>query len=96
LEYKRTGISIQNVSYVFTVHLPCHISVHPQTPANFSLVSATLLINITYYYNHGVCVGFLALSGFKWRVLWFLEGIVSVLLSILRRDALEALSLFNL
>ena len=41
MEYKRTGISIQNVSYVFTVHLPCHISVHPQTPANFSLVSAT-------------------------------------------------------
>jgi hypothetical protein len=25
----------------FTVHLPCHISVHPQTPANFSLVSST-------------------------------------------------------
>ena len=41
MEYKRTGISIQNVSYAFTVHLPCHISVHPQTPANFSLVSAT-------------------------------------------------------
>ena len=25
----------------FTVHLPCHISVLPQTPANFSLVSST-------------------------------------------------------
>ena len=25
----------------FTVHLPCHISVHPPTPANFSLVSST-------------------------------------------------------
>ena len=24
-----------------TVHLPCHISVHPQTPPNFSLVSST-------------------------------------------------------
>jgi hypothetical protein len=33
--------TIQNVSYVFTVHLPCHISVQPQTPANFSLVSST-------------------------------------------------------
>jgi hypothetical protein len=41
LEYKRTGTSFQNVSNVFTVHLPCHISVHPQTPANFSLVSST-------------------------------------------------------
>jgi hypothetical protein len=41
LEYKRGGISIQNGSYVFTVHLPCHISVHPQTPANFSIVSST-------------------------------------------------------
>ena len=29
------------MSCVFTVHLPCHISVHPQTPANFSLVSST-------------------------------------------------------
>jgi hypothetical protein len=41
LEYKRTGISFQNVSDVFTVHLPCHISVHPQTPSNFNLVSST-------------------------------------------------------
>jgi hypothetical protein len=41
LEYKPTGISIQNDSYVFTVHRSCHISVHPQTPANFSLVSST-------------------------------------------------------
>jgi hypothetical protein len=41
LEYKRTGTSFQNVSDVFTVHLPCHISVHPQTPANFNLVSST-------------------------------------------------------
>ena len=41
LEYKRTGISIQNGAYVFTVHRSYHISVHPQTPANFSLVSST-------------------------------------------------------
>ena len=41
LEYKRTGTSFQNVSNVFTVHLPCHISVYPQTPANFNLVSST-------------------------------------------------------
>jgi hypothetical protein len=30
-----------------------------------SHIYSKLLINITYYYNHGVCVGFLALSGFK-------------------------------
>ena len=56
LEYKRTGISIQNVSYVFTVHLPCHISVHPQTPANFSLVSSTettILVEWIPGYNDG-------------------------------------------
>ena len=57
LEYKQTGVSIQNVSYVFTVHLSCHISVHPQTPANFSLVSSTetsILVEWTpgYNYNH--------------------------------------------
>jgi hypothetical protein len=54
LEYTRTWISIQNVSYVFTVHLPCHISVHPQTPANFSLVSSTetsILVEWTPGYN---------------------------------------------
>jgi hypothetical protein len=54
LEYKRTGISIQNVSYIFTVHLPCHISVHPQTTANFSLVSSTetsILVEWTPGYN---------------------------------------------
>jgi hypothetical protein len=38
----------------FTVHLPCHISVHPQTPANFSLVSSTetsILVEWTPVYS---------------------------------------------
>jgi hypothetical protein len=54
LEYKRTWISIHNVSDVFTVHLPCHISVHPPTPGNFCLVSSTetsILIEWTPGYN---------------------------------------------
>ena len=40
----------------FTVHLPCHISVHPQTPANFSLVSSTdttILVEWIPGYNDG-------------------------------------------
>jgi len=51
---KRTGISFQNVSDVFTAHLLCHFSVHPQTPANFSLVSSTetsILVEWTPDYN---------------------------------------------
>ena len=54
MEYKRTGTSFQNVFNVFTVHLPCHISVYPQTPANFNLVSSTetsILVEWTPGYN---------------------------------------------
>ena len=41
VEYLILLFAKNSVSYVFTVHLPCHISVDPQTPANFSLVSST-------------------------------------------------------
>ena len=54
VEYLILLFAKNSVSYVFTVHLPCHISVDPQTPANFSLVSSTetsILVEWTPGYN---------------------------------------------